>query len=113
MVHPYKQTTINGRNGYVHRKVMQQALGRPHKNGDKHDNRLENLEVVDRAEHSREHHPLEYPKERACPWCGERFSPPYGNRNRQVCCSKPCALRLRWAVRRGERTPPEKPKKTL
>lgn len=51
----------NGR--HQHRRVMEEYLGRKltfqevvhHKNRNKHDNRLENLEILTRAEHAREH----------------------------------------------------------
>jgi HNH endonuclease len=53
-------------NGWVqqHRLVMQQAINRPlllaesvhHKNGNKLDNRLENLEVKGHGRHTAEHH---------------------------------------------------------
>lgn len=52
-------------NGYIleHRFVMAESIGRPlrndevvhHRNGDKQDNRLENLQILSHAEHSKFH----------------------------------------------------------
>jgi len=64
---PYRQIRRNDINGgqavYEHRWLMEQHLGRKlerhehvhHKNGNRRDNRLENLEVMSSSEHSREH----------------------------------------------------------
>ena len=52
-----------GKYTYEHRLVMQEMIGRTlvkgetvhHKNGDKHDNRLKNLELISRSNHGSMH----------------------------------------------------------
>ena len=60
----YRMTTYNGRVMLEHRAIWEAANGPippglvvHHRNGDRLDNRLENLELMTRAEHTRHHSP--------------------------------------------------------
>ncbi|MGI6078747.1 MAG: HNH endonuclease [Fastidiosipilaceae bacterium] len=81
----YIQITGNGKNILEHRDVMEKHIGRKlstrehvhHINGNKQDNRIENLEIVGIGEHISEHHPSERVLSRwvnvICHECGNEF----------------------------------------
>lgn len=109
------------KNGYVleHRIVMENHLGRlldaneivHHVNGNKHDNRIDNLELSTTNEHAKTHAIL---RGRSmlmlkCPMCGKYF------RKRKRCthvskgasfttCSKSCGSKFAWMIRKSGET---------
>lgn len=97
MGYHYKQKQINGKHIDEHRYIMEQHLGRKllrneyvhHKNGDKKDNRIENLEIMTPQEHNKEHKE-KLPKTKICKVCGKEFEPPIKHRGRNTICSEEC-----------------------
>lgn len=92
--------------GYVaeHRMVMSESLSRPlletelvhHKNGIKADNRIDNLVIISRAEHVKEHHGgtnncnwKGQKPERTCAACGNTFQVKFHYLKPKF-CSKKC-----------------------
>jgi len=108
IVHNHPNRT---KNDYVlhHRIVMENHLNRllegkeviHHIDGDKHNNVVENLEVMKAIEHNSMHGKqkgMDY-AELMCPWCDKIFERPYRNifivkGSAYTCCSKTCRGKL-------------------
>ncbi len=93
---PYKHTRRRGRTVDVHVLVWTTANGPVpeghvvhHKNHVKHDNRLENLQLMTHEEHSR-HHNDKHARTRACESCGTQYTPAATKRGRSRTCSPQC-----------------------
>lgn len=100
----YPGKLYRGRFAYKHRVVWWEETGElpevvHHKNGDKSDNRFENLEAMTQVEHS-QMHGFERPKTRVrlrCPMCGDEFvknrreTHLVKNDQKATYCSRSCA----------------------
>lgn len=97
----YKQIEVNGKSMLEHRYVMERHLGRKllhdeqihHINGDRFDNRVENLMVVNQEEHDR-FHKWKYSKTKICIICGKEFEPYESKRRDGKVCSHKCKMEL-------------------
>lgn len=106
----YRRVKVDGRIRSEHRVVMEQHLGRKlapyeyvhHINGDKLDNRIENLEVVSAATHGLRH--STYPVIKTCAVCGMTFAPHPTMRRLGKTCGEKCGKRLGAITRRQRRS---------
>ena len=106
----YVEESYGDDRGLEHRRIMGCHIGRKleydevvhHKNGVRNDNRIENLELMSRSEHSRFHHNPPNPARVCCAYCGIVFKVERSHYNYRInhnrydfYCSRSCAGKLK------------------
>ena len=88
MAYRYKTVKRGGKTVLLHRWLWAQAHGTippggviHHRNGDRYDNRLENLELTRAQPHSA-HHNQRHPLVKECEVCGRSYTPEARHRKR-------------------------------
>lgn len=103
----YRTIIRKGKPMSEHRYVMEQYIGRKlerseyihHINGNKLDNRIENLKIMSPQQHNRQHKD-KLPKVKICKVCGKEFQPPIKHRGRNTICGIDC-----WRIWQRKTTP--------
>ena len=94
----YRTTFVDGHRVQRHRLIMEAYLGRKllkeelvhHRDGNRHNNEISNLEVMSVTQHVR-HHLAKHPVFFTCKFCGKLFEPRRGHRGRNPrFCNKKC-----------------------
>lgn len=101
----------------LHRVLMENKVGRilrsdehvHHKDEDKTNDDIENLELLDAAEHARLHRPKPKMVACVCPECGNAFETTARDRRKRVmrnmglpCCSRSCGVKAGHKRRRAQ-----------
>lgn len=98
----YRRIIDNGRQWQFSRFLMEKHLGRKllptehvhHVNHDSLDDRIENYEVIDGAQHI-SRHKSKHPRTQPCVICGQIFTPRPTKRMRAQACGRECETKLR------------------